>query len=165
VSVCPSAWNNSASTGRIVMKFYISGFFENLSRKFKFHSNLTRITGTLHEGQNTFMTISRFILHRTRHVSDKSCRENQNMHFGFNTLFPKIVSFMRKCGNFGRARQCTDGNIIRRMRFACWTTITKATDTHSEYVTLIAFPLQQCLRKRSSILCYTYITCRVSYPS
>ena len=33
---------------------------------------------------------------------------------------------------YGRARQATDDNVIRRMRFACW--ITKATDTHSEYV-------------------------------
>jgi len=30
---------------------------------------------------------------------------------------------------------------IWRMRIACW--IPKATDTHSEYVTLTAFPLQQ----------------------
>jgi hypothetical protein len=38
---------------------------------------------------------------------------------------------------------------IRRMRFACW--ITKATDTHSEYVILIAFPRQQWLRERASV--------------
>jgi hypothetical protein len=38
---------------------------------------------------------------------------------------------------YGTARQTTDGNIIRRMRFACW--ITKTTDTHSEYIILIAF--------------------------
>jgi hypothetical protein len=38
---------------------------------------------------------------------------------------------------YGRARQATDDNIIRRMRFACW--ITKATDTHSQYVILIFF--------------------------
>jgi hypothetical protein len=36
------------------------------------------------------------------------------------------------------------------MRFACW--ITKATDTHSEYVILIAFPLRQLLRERASML-------------
>jgi hypothetical protein len=42
-----------------------------------------------------------------------------------------------------RARQVTDDNIIQGMHFACW--ITKATDTHSEYVILIAFPRQQCL--------------------
>ena len=37
MSVCPSARNNSASTGRIFMKFDIWVFFENLSRIFKFH--------------------------------------------------------------------------------------------------------------------------------
>jgi len=36
-----------------------------------------------------------------------------------------------------RARQATD-DILWRMRIACW--ITKATDTDSEYVILIAFP-------------------------
>jgi len=34
MSVCPSAWNNSASTERIFMKYDIRVFFENLSRKF-----------------------------------------------------------------------------------------------------------------------------------
>jgi len=37
LSVCLSAWNNSAPIGRIFVKFDISGFFENLLRKFKFH--------------------------------------------------------------------------------------------------------------------------------
>ena len=41
------------------------------------------------------------------------------------------------------------------MRFACW--ITKAIDTHSEYVILIAFAQQQWLRKGASVLRYTYI--------
>ena len=36
VSVCPSAWNNSTSTGRIFMKFDIWVFFENLLSKFNF---------------------------------------------------------------------------------------------------------------------------------
>jgi len=40
-------------------------------------------------------------------------------------------------GKYGRVRQATDDNIILRMRIVRW--ITKATDTHSEYVTLIAF--------------------------
>jgi hypothetical protein len=55
---------------------------------------------------------------------------------------------------YGRARQATDDNIIRRMRFACW--ITKATDTHSEYIILIAFPWEQWLRERAFTLRYTY---------
>ena len=52
-SVRLSAWNNSAPTGRIFMKFDIWIFFESLSRKFKFHYNLIRITVTLHENRYT----------------------------------------------------------------------------------------------------------------
>jgi hypothetical protein len=40
------------------------------------------------------------------------------------------------------------------MRFVCW--INKATDTHSEYVILVAFPLQQWLYERASMLSCTY---------
>ena len=39
---------------------------------------------------------------------------------------------------------------IWRMRIACW--ICKATNTHSEYVILPTFPLQQWLHERASIL-------------
>jgi hypothetical protein len=41
---------------------------------------------------------------------------------------------------YGKGRQVTDGNIIRRERLPCC--IIKATNAHSEYVTLIAFPRQ-----------------------
>jgi len=40
---------------------------------------------------------------------------------------------------YGTAQKDTDGNRTRRMRIACWKT--KATDTQSECVILIAFPL------------------------
>jgi hypothetical protein len=40
-------------------------------------------------------------------------------------------------------------------------TVTKTTDTHSEYVTLIAFPLQRRLHERSSMLRYTLTACLV----
>jgi hypothetical protein len=46
-----------------------------------------------------------------------------------------------------------------RMRCACW--ISKAANTHSEYVILIDFPRQQWLRERAVMLCYTYIACLV----
>jgi hypothetical protein len=48
---------------------------------------------------------------------------------------------------------------IWRMRIACC--VPKATYTHSQYVTLIAFPLQQCLQERALMLRYTYIECLV----
>ena len=60
---------------------------------------------------------------------------------------------------YGRARQATDDNIIRRMRFAC--RITKATDRHAENVINIAFARKQWLRERASLLRYTYIACVV----
>ena len=62
---------------------------------------------------------------------------------------------------YGRAGQATDDNIIRRMRFACW--ITKATDTHSEYVILIAFLRLQWLRERAPMLRYTFTACLVAH--
>jgi hypothetical protein len=62
---------------------------------------------------------------------------------------------------YGTARQTTDDNTIRRMRIAYGTTT--ATDTRSEYVLLIAFPRQQCLRKRDSMLrLYVHCLCCVT---
>jgi hypothetical protein len=63
ITVRPSAWNNSAPTGRIFMTFDIYGFFENLSRAFTFNYNRTRIKGTLHEDQYKFLSyITHFFL-------------------------------------------------------------------------------------------------------
>jgi hypothetical protein len=45
------------------------------------------------------------------------------------------------------------------MRIACW--IPKPTNTHSEYVILIAFPLHKWLQERALMLCYTHIACLV----
>jgi len=39
---------------------------------------------------------------------------------------------------------------IRRIRIACW--LTRATDTHSEYVILIAFLRQQWFHERTAML-------------
>jgi len=41
----------------------------------------------LHEGQYTFMIISRSFLLRMINISDTSCRENQNTHFVFSNFF------------------------------------------------------------------------------
>jgi hypothetical protein len=44
-----------------------------------------------------------------------------------------------------------------RMRTACWIRKTKDKTTHTEYVILIAFPLQQWLDERASVLFYTIL--------
>ena len=89
--------------------------------------------------------------------SDKSCTGNQNTHLTFsNFLFRNCLVYeivWEKCGRDGQA---IDSNVIRRMRFARW--ITKATNTHSEYVILNACPMQQWLHELASLLRYTYIS-------
>jgi len=102
------------------------------------------------------LNISRSVLPRARSVSGKSCRENQNTHLVFNNFFPEnivVSEIMWKNTAEPDRSQLT----IWRMCVACW--IPKATDTHTEYVILIAFPLQQWLNKRASMLRYTYIDC------
>jgi len=67
--------------------------------------------------------------------------------------------------------QCGPQKTIWHMRIACWITKTTQTHTqstqshtltHSKYVTLIAFPLQQWLQERASMLHYTYVVCSKS---
>jgi len=57
-SVCPFVrMKQNGSIGRIFMEFDVSLFFENLSRKFKFHENPVKITGALFEYLCTLMLI------------------------------------------------------------------------------------------------------------
>jgi hypothetical protein len=88
----PNAWRKVM----MMMMITIIIIIEILSRKFNFHSNQTTITATLHKDQNTFMITSRSVLLRMRNVSGKkkTCTENQNTHFVFSNIFPKIVPFM-----------------------------------------------------------------------
>jgi hypothetical protein len=66
------------------------------------------------------------------------------------------ANFLDNVGKYGRSRQATDGRTIMRMRIASW--MTKTTNTHSEYVILIAFPLQTWLHERASML-RLYVRC------
>jgi hypothetical protein len=78
------------------------------------------------------------------------CRGNQTTHFVCKNVFSKIYKIMWKKIVEPDKPQLT----IWRMRIACC--IPKATNAHSEYVILIAFPLQQWLHKHASSLRYTY---------
>jgi hypothetical protein len=149
MSVCPYG-TNQLPLDRFSWNL-IFEYFSKICREIKCHENLTRITGTLHEHTCTFMIISRSVPLRVRNVSDKSCRQNQNTHFMFSEFSQKSCRLWDNVEKHGTARQATDVNIIQRMRFACW--MTKAADTHSEYVILIAFPRQQWLRERALMLC------------
>jgi hypothetical protein len=95
-----------------------------------------------------------------RNVSEKVVDKIKSTRFMSNNFSPET----RTVNKHGRAGQASDDYIIRRMRNACW--ITKATDTHLEYViVLIAFPRQHWLRERLSMLrlyvhCLLFFCCR-----
>ena len=54
---------------------------------------MTRITGTLHEDQYTFVTTSRSVLVGMKNVSDDSCRENQNKFPVQENIYENLVVY------------------------------------------------------------------------
>ena len=75
-----------------------------------------------------------------RNVSHKHCTENQNRHFVFSDFFFFLnlavfeIMWKKNIVELGRPQMP-----IWRKRISCW--ITKATNTQSEYVIIITFPL------------------------
>jgi len=82
-----------------------------------------------------------------RNVRDKSVEKSHILYSYIyifilqSIIFTNIVQLMIQCGTIRTAEYATYDNIIRRMHFAC--RITKAANIGSEYLILIAFPLQQ----------------------
>jgi hypothetical protein len=107
--------------------------------------------GTLHEDQYTLFIKPRLVLLRMRSVLVKICRSNQNTHFKFHNSFHNIAVYEIICRNVREP----DGPqmTIWCMFDACW--ITNAVITHSEYVIIIAFPLQQRLHECNSVSHYS----------
>jgi len=113
---------------------------------------LTRITGTLHAVQYTFMIISLSILLRTRNVSENSCRENQKTHFVFNNISKSVIYEItwKNTAEAGSPQMA-----IWRMRIACW--MLKATITHSEYVILLFHCNNGCMK--APLFLRYYVSC------
>ena len=129
--------------------WYLSIFSKKLSRKFEFYWKIARITGTLHEDVCTYLITSRSVILRMINVSGRRFKKKSKHAFYVRWPFPffsekKILRLWDNVVKYSTDGQAADGNITWRMRFAC--RITKVTNTHLEYVTLIAFPLQQWLR-------------------
>jgi hypothetical protein len=68
----------------------------------------------------------------------------------FNIYFLKSFCLGDNVDRQCAAGQATGDNIIWHMHFASW--ITKATNTHPEYVILIALPLQQWFNECATML-------------
>ena len=118
------------------------------------------MTGTSHKYWHKYLIISRSVLPRMIiFFSDENCRDNPNTYFMFNNPFffenPAVYEKMWKnIVEYGRPLMT-----IRCMCIACW--IPKTTNTHLQYVILIAFPQHRWLHERISVLRYTYIRCLV----
>ena len=90
-------------------------------------------------------------MHGQPHI--KSYKGNQNTYFVFSEF--RFILFFENRAVYDIVWKNiveTDRSqmTVCRMRIACC--ITKATDTYSEYVMLISFPLQQWLHERASAL-------------
>jgi hypothetical protein len=146
------------------MKFDISDFFENLSRKLKIHKILPRITWTLQEHLCTFMAVSRSVPITMRSILDTSCAVNQNTFF-FRKLC-RLWDSAEKCCRVGGA---INDNVTRRMRFVCC--ITKVTTTNSEYVTPLFHSnnsyanAPQCYVIRTLPVLFSHVGCINVYDS
>jgi hypothetical protein len=103
-----------------------------------------------------FLIMSRLILLSTRSISNKVTENTKH------TFYVRFLLFFENRAVYEIKWQ----NIVQpdrpqmttwRTRIACC--IPKATNTHTEYVILIAFPLKQSLHERASMLRYMHIAC------
>jgi len=114
------------------MKFVIWLYFGNLSIKFNFNLNLTRITAIYVKTEIKFWSTSRSVLLRTKNMSDKICRETRKTHFVFNNCFNRTVyDIMWKNIVEWGSPQMT----IWCMHVACW--MPKATNTRAVCVSIL----------------------------
>jgi hypothetical protein len=111
--------------------------FENLSRKFKFLYSITRITGAVHKDQYTFLIIFLSIPFLECEMFQTYVVKKIKTHILCSKTFsddrPVYKIMWQNVVEPDRPQKA-----IRLMRSECW--ISEVTDTHSEYLRLIAFP-------------------------
>jgi hypothetical protein len=108
LSVCPSAWNNSATVGLIFMKLtfdYFLKIFQKIQIQLKYDKNNECVSWR----PIYIFVIPRSFLLKVR--NGKSCTDNQNTHCMFSNFFSKIMPFMRQWGKVCRPGQTTDDNV------------------------------------------------------
>jgi hypothetical protein len=106
-----------------------------------------------------FLITSLSVILRMGDVPHKIRREYQKTRFIFNHFF-----FFENCAVFEimwqiKVKPGRPQMTIWWARITYW--ISKATNTHTEYVIFTAFPLQQSLHGRASELRYMYTACLV----
>jgi hypothetical protein len=107
LSVCPYTWNDLAPIRRILMKFEIRVFLENLCEIFNCDENLDKNNGY-------FTRTPIHIYYKISLASSQNERnsrqiggESQDTWFMLHNFFPKIVPFMKHVGKCCTAEQPT----------------------------------------------------------
>jgi hypothetical protein len=110
------------------------------------------MTGTLHKHQYKFLIIFRLLLLRMMTISDQVIEKiKTHVLWSITDLFPrKLWRLWDHVGKCYKSREARDGNIIRRMRIACW--INKAKNAHSKLVIFIGFPRRKWLSEPAAML-------------
>jgi len=153
LSVHPSAWNNSVSTGWILIKSDIRLFFENLPNKFrdslKWVKNngycMWRPTDIYHISHLTQLFLEWGMFHTILH-------RKQNTHFIFNNVFfENRALYAIICKNFvepGRPQITT-----WRMRIARWISTTKIQAQNVKYLLIFHFNSGRTHAPQCYVLC------------
>ena len=159
LSVRPFARSNSTPTGRIFYDIWYLRIFRKSVEKIQVSLKSDKNKDYFKLKPIHIFILSRSVLLRMRNASDRSCRANQNTHFIFsNFIFRKSWLLWDNVEKYGRAGQAICDNMAH---VHCM--LDTDTNTHSEYVIIIAFPLQQWLYVLASMLRYTtYSACLVT---
>jgi len=111
---------------------------------------------TLHEELSTFMILSLWMRLRMRNISDKFGVKLE-AHILYSVIFFENLAFYVVTWTILYSPVNHKWQTIWSIRIACW--VPMSTNAYSEHIIVIAFPLQQWLQERSSVLCYKYIAC------
>jgi len=106
--------------------------------------------GSLHEDIGRFVIIFLSVLLRMKKFQTNFLYKIKTHILRSATFFPTIMPFKRLCGKMWYSQRGYRWQNNKRMCIACW--ITRATNTHSEYVILNALRRQQCLHECVSVL-------------
>jgi len=158
MSVRPSAWNSSAPTGRGFFlkeiwhwRIFLKSVYK-IHVSFKSDRNNRRLIWTR---VYIYDNISLNSSYNEKYFRQNLYRKSKHILCSIivSSLNPAVCDIMRQ--KSGTARQDTDDNAMRCMRFACC--VAKATNTHWEYVMRVLMALLQQEWFRESA--WTYVAC------
>ena len=161
--VRPSVWNNSALTWRIFVKFWNLNIFRNFVEEIRF-----TFKSDSSDGHFTWIPVHLLCLYSAEFFLESKMFEiNVVEQIKIHSLCSVTFFFSRKScrlwdnvEKYDRARQATDGNIIRRMRFACC--ITKATDAQLRMCKTHCFSAATVVTRTQYIICLVQVLVHIS---